>query len=332
MVLTKLRDVKCDDINYKELTDKCAGISVDCSKQQADNVEEETRGQAQSKLWQRYRAGRVTASKAKAVSSTNKASPSQSLIKEICYPGEKCIQTNAMKWGCDHETDALQKFMEEIGPLHKNSRLQNSGFVISQDVPFIGASPDGIFICNCCGPAYVEVKCPFNARYEDINEDTVDCLQRRDGELELKPEHKYQYQVQTQHGVSKHEVGYFVVWTANDLHVEAIMFNIELWDKICASAKDIMYAAVLPELVGKFYTRLPTTNSVGILQSVEKITASQNSPPLKKCTDKQDNTEEVYCYCSQVEHGKMIGCDNEACEIEWFHYRCVNIENAPKGK
>ncbi|WAR00308.1 hypothetical protein MAR_024680 [Mya arenaria] len=220
MVLTKLRDVKCDDINYKELTDKCAGISVDCSKQQADNVEEETRGQAQSKLWQRYRAGRVTASKAKAVSSTNKASPSQSLIKEICYPGEKCIQTNAMKWGCDHETDALQKFMEEIGPLHKNSRLQNSGFVISQDVPFIGASPDGIFICNCCGPAYVEVKCPFNARYEDINEDTVDCLQRRDGELELKPEHKYQYQVQTQHGVSKHEVGYFVVWTANDLHSE----------------------------------------------------------------------------------------------------------------
>jgi len=61
------------------------------------------------------------------------------LIKEICYPGEKCIQTNAMKWGCDHEKDALQKFMEEIGPLHENSRLQNSGFVISQDVPFIGA-------------------------------------------------------------------------------------------------------------------------------------------------------------------------------------------------
>jgi len=50
MVLTNLRDVKCDDMNYKELTDKCAGISVDCSKQQVDNVEEETRGQAQSAL------------------------------------------------------------------------------------------------------------------------------------------------------------------------------------------------------------------------------------------------------------------------------------------
>ncbi|WAR04387.1 hypothetical protein MAR_019756 [Mya arenaria] len=112
--------------------------NVLCFKQQADNVEEEMRGQARSKLWQMFRAGR-------------------NLIKEICYPSEKYVQTNATKWGCDHEKDALQKFMEEIWPLHENSRLQNSGFVISQDVPFIVASPDGIFICDCCGPACVEV-------------------------------------------------------------------------------------------------------------------------------------------------------------------------------
>jgi len=204
MVFTNLRDVKCDDMNYKELTDKCAGISVDCFKQQADNVEEETRGQAQLKLWQRFRAGRVTASKAKAVSSTNEASPSQSLIKEICYPGEKCIQTNAMKWGCDHEKDALQKFMEEIGPLLGSARMFLSLVLHLMEYLFVTAVDRHVLAC-------VEVKCPFNARYEDINEDTVDCLQRRDGELELKPEHKYQYQVQTQLGVSKHEVGYFII-------------------------------------------------------------------------------------------------------------------------
>ncbi|WAR04105.1 hypothetical protein MAR_019474 [Mya arenaria] len=63
---------------------------------------------------------------------------------------------------------------------------------------------------------------------------------RKDGELELKPEHMYNYQVQSQLGVSKHEVGYFVVLTANGLHIEAIIFDIELWDKNFVSAEDII--------------------------------------------------------------------------------------------
>lgn len=28
--------------------------------------------------------------------------------------------------------------------------------------------------------------------------------------------------------------------------------------------------------------------------------------------------------------GDMIGCDNEECEIEWFHYPCVGLSQANK--
>jgi len=28
----------------------------------------------------------------------------------------------------------------------------------------------------------------------------------------------------------------------------------------------------------------------------------------------------------------MIGCDNDACAIEWFHLDCVNLKVAPTGK
>lgn len=28
----------------------------------------------------------------------------------------------------------------------------------------------------------------------------------------------------------------------------------------------------------------------------------------------------------------MIGCDNEKCEIEWFHFECVDLKVKPKGK
>lgn len=40
----------------------------------------------------------------------------------------------------------------------------------------------------------------------------------------------------------------------------------------------------------------------------------------------------VYCVCKKDIPGRMIACDNTACYIEWFHYSCVGITRAPKGK
>ncbi|XP_078457066.1 inhibitor of growth protein 1 [Lampetra fluviatilis] len=45
-----------------------------------------------------------------------------------------------------------------------------------------------------------------------------------------------------------------------------------------------------------------------------------------------DPDEPTYCLCNQVSYGDMIGCDNEACAIEWFHFGCVGLSHKPKGK
>ncbi len=34
----------------------------------------------------------------------------------------------------------------------------------------------------------------------------------------------------------------------------------------------------------------------------------------------------------QVSYGDMIGCDNDLCPIEWFHFNCVSLSHKPKGK
>ncbi|KAI4455373.1 atp-dependent dna helicase [Holotrichia oblita] len=54
-------------------------------------IEQSTRNQSQNPNWFKQRAGRITASKFKAVSKTNKNSPSLSLIKSICYPTKFCL-------------------------------------------------------------------------------------------------------------------------------------------------------------------------------------------------------------------------------------------------
>lgn len=57
----------------------------------------------------------------------------------------------------------------------------------------------------------------------------------------------------------------------------------------------------------------------------EQAPTSPIEPPI-------DPDEPTYCLCEQVSYGEMIGCDNDACVIEWFHFNCVALVNKPKGK
>jgi len=55
------------------------------------------------------------------------------------------------------------------------------------------------------------------------------------------------------------------------------------------------------------------------------------SPPDLSHVD-IDPDEPTYCLCDQVSYGEMIGCDNDLCPIEWFHFTCVQLSSKPKGK
>lgn len=57
-----------------------------------------------------------------------------------------------------------------------------------------------------------------------------------------------------------------------------------------------------------------------------------NSPPALYEDTPIDPDEPTYCFCEQVSYGEMIGCDNVACRIEWFHFACVSLTTKPKGK
>lgn len=97
LCLPSMYDAKYLDLKYHELIAKSAEVysSITITAEQAVRLEEITRKQSNSKTWFRFRAGRVTASKFKAAASTNVAQPSQSLIKQICYPESQQFKTSA---------------------------------------------------------------------------------------------------------------------------------------------------------------------------------------------------------------------------------------------
>jgi len=45
-----------------------------------------------------------------------------------------------------------------------------------------------------------------------------------------------------------------------------------------------------------------------------------------------DPNEPTYCYCKRVSFGEMVGCENDKCKIEWFHFACVGLDPTVKLK
>lgn len=128
--------------------------TITLTKEQVINVEEATRQQNKTKFWNMFCAGRITASKARAAVKTNPDAPSLSLIKTICYPQSSQFVTQATTWGSSHEEIARKTFVDSMQLFHENFTAKASGYFIDQQHPFIGASPDAIVSCDCCGTLF----------------------------------------------------------------------------------------------------------------------------------------------------------------------------------
>lgn len=200
-----------------------------------------------------------------------------------------------------------------------------SGFVIDHCHPYIGASPDGIVSCSCCGKGVVEVKCPHSSRDSFPTEDTLSfCLcKQSDGKWTLKQDHAYYYQIQTQMHVCRVDYCDFVVWSEGDgVSIERVPKDEAFFQNIIGDLKHLFIYGVLPELVGKWYTRRPIANSEHIVSKPKAIDDN----------DDDEDYEKLWCYCNLPSHGEMILCENVSCPIKWFYCDCLRIRKIPKGR
>lgn len=158
MVLTSLYKQEYTELNYGDLLKKSCELTISVSQDEAALVESKTRGQAQSRLWFRMRTGRITASRFKSACHTDPSCPSLSLIMSICHPETTTFKSAATSWGCAHEKEARLKYEQITSLSHTNFEVLECGLFINCEFPFVGASPDGLVSCSCCGDGICEIK------------------------------------------------------------------------------------------------------------------------------------------------------------------------------
>lgn len=72
----------------------------------------------------------------------------------------------------------------------------------------MGATPDMLVECDCCGKGLLEVKCPWTVKdghLADLLCKSDSCLIECNDDLKLKTTHRYYYQIQLQQVVWQRE-------------------------------------------------------------------------------------------------------------------------------
>ena len=125
----------------------------------------------------------------------------------------------------------------------------------------------------------------------------------------------------------------FIVWLNEDIHIERIYPDDDFMANCIEKSEFFFRNAILPELIGKFYSRPPVIDSNTSLSGIESI--DHDSPQVvneDNSLDSSNANNQVYCYCKGPESGRMIGCDNSSCPYQWFHFICLQLSAPPKSK
>lgn len=201
-------------------------------------IEQATRDQNQSPLWFSVRRYRLTASYFGAIYHRLPSTPPHSLVMQIL--GKSCNFTSpAVEWGKQKESVALQKYVEQQQDTHKDLYISKSGFIISEDHPFLGASPDAVVYDPTDNEPFglAEVKCPYSCRNLLPSEA---CLRpnfcsiivhdvNSQPKVQLKRSHSYYSQVQGQLAISKRAWCDFIIYTEKGINIERIRYDQHYW-------------------------------------------------------------------------------------------------------
>ena len=215
----------------------------------------------------------------------------------------------ALDWGIKNEATARKAYLQRAKETHTNLKFQPAGLHMDIQHPHLGASPDGLIECECCGAGLIEIKCPFKYRQCELAEvkDNRFCLQPNEGQLNLSHKHPYYIQIQGQLALCKKTYCDFIVWTQRSMHIERIDHNPAVFESIKPALDNFFCVVILPRLL------------LGKGGQHDK----ENDPPhITSATSR-------YCWCHGPEQGKMIACDNQTCSVEWFHFNCVGLHRKP---
>ena len=324
--------------------------SLSYTQEDIDNIEQQTRNQ-NTETWKLQRRGRLTASKFHRIYTrmrtycTDPSTDMTSVISETLQYVTPPETIRHLKYGLRLESTARRAYesmLKRTG--HKDVKITLCGLLVDKDLPYIGASPDGIVECSCCSKRLLEIKCPTSCMHASPNETNVECLQVRDGATLLKKQHKYYTQITGQMAVSGLSVCDFFVYSDMGYHYEQLTLDFDFWCSVQQMLETFFVTFIGPELVTRAIQK-----QIEIKQPVRHATKTETKQTRvkqprskaqgqKKRVARKPRQDERPVYMCDVclqpcEDVSVLDDDfskfSIACDVckRWLHWSCVGIKS-----
>ena len=227
-------------------------------------IEHNTRDQHLSDVWLFVRRYRLTASRFGEILHRRPSTPPDRLVLSILQP--KSFSSAATSWGIHNESSAIEAYVKYQQQQKGIDCLTVSpcGFLIDENHPFLGASPDGAVYdpTSTNHPfGFIEVKCPYSLRnhtpIEAGHTAGFFCCVHSVGNLDvlrLRQNHRYYAQVQGQMAVGERKWCDFIVYTTKGISVERIDYDQNYWKITLLPKLENFYDNCLaPEIVSPIH-------------------------------------------------------------------------------
>lgn len=164
----------------------------------------------------------------------------------------------AIAHGKKYEKEGLKKYLQYRQTFDSTVTIEDCmGLTIREDYPEFGCSPDGLVFSQYNEPRLLEIKCPFSLKsvppekYEDVlndNQKKTFCLEKNwNGDIVLKQEHTYYYQIQFSLGILGIEDADLVIYTLKDILVIPVKFDSNWWNNNVHQLKEFHHNVLVPE-------------------------------------------------------------------------------------
>ena len=129
--------------------------------------------------------------------------------------------------------------------MHAEFEVETTGLHVNPKYPYLGASPDGLVTCACCGNGLLEVKCPYS-----VHQSPPTCAAylhaSENGGYSLSRDHEYYFQIQGQMGITERPYCDFVCWTLVDIHRERIEYDPVFFSGMDVKLRSFFLSVIFP--------------------------------------------------------------------------------------
>lgn len=274
------------DENTMELETQEFLRSLKKSEEERERIQRETVLQSDSSEWLELRRNILTASNFGRVCKMRPSTGCESLVKQMLYSTFDC---EAMEWGRRNEETARAELEAEVG-----KTISKCGLFIDHEVPFLGASPDGLINDD----TVVEIKCPSSAK--ELTPDEAIIKRKftfwtvtKSGEIDgVNKNHNFYYQIQGQLQVTRRKYCIFAMWTPKGMKYTTIERDEAFWNQKMFPKLELFYMnCLLPEIIDPRHNRsMPIRNPNYILEAQAKA-AEKKDEKMKKTEGKPLKTK-----------------------------------------